>query len=178
MKILKKVGLVVLSLVVLVTVVSLFFPTSVIVERQTSIQAPANEVFNQVNTMGNWKNWGGPWHEEGMDFKKVIQGTEGPVSGVGSKLIYDQGKGNGSVEIIESEENTMAKTLITFADMGTANGTWTFNEENGATTVTWGLKVQLGYNPLMRIGGNLMFGGKVGPLFDKGLSNLKQVCEQ
>ena len=178
MKILKKIGLVVLSLVVLITAVSLFFPTSVLVERQKTIQAPVSDVFNQVNTMANWKNWGGPWHEEGMDFRKVIQGIEGSASGVGSKLIYDQGKGHGSVEIIESEENVMIKALITFADMGTSNGTWTFESENETTTVKWGLKVNLGNNPLMRIGGNLMFGSKVGPLFEKGLSNLQKVCEE
>ena len=70
------------------------------------------------------------------------------------------------------------KTLITFANGGTANGVWTFEEEGGSTKVTWSLHVALGYNPVMRIMGNLMMGGKVGPLFDIGLGNLKSVSEQ
>ena len=69
------------------------------------------------------------------------------------------------------------KTLITFADAGTANGTWTFEEKGNQTKVTWAIHVELGYNPMMRIMGNLLMAGKVGPLFEKGLVNLKELSE-
>lgn len=178
MKVLKKIGIGVIALIVLVFVVSLFFPTQIDVSRSITINAPIDTVFPNVNGMANWKKWGGPWHEEGMDYSKVIQRIEGVEYGVGSKLIYDQGKGDGSVEVIESEANNRVKTLITFADAGSANGEWTFETMGNSTKVTWNLHVNMGYNPLMRIMGNLMMGDKVGPLFDTGLMNLKKVSEK
>ena len=69
------------------------------------INAPVEIVFSNVNRMTNWQKWGGPWHEEGMDFNEVIQRIEGADFGIGSKLIYDQGKGEGSVKVVESEIN-------------------------------------------------------------------------
>ncbi|WP_074407626.1 MULTISPECIES: SRPBCC family protein [Aquimarina] len=177
MKILKKTGLGILLLILLISVVSLFFSTQKEVSRSTVIHAPVEHVFNHVNAMENWKKWGGPWQEEGMDYAKVIQKTLGATVGVGSKLIYNQGKGDGSVEIIESDLNKRIKTLITFEDGGFANGTWLFNEDHNTTTVTWTVKVNLGYNPLKRIMGNLMMEHKIGSVFEKGLVNLKKVSE-
>ena len=118
MKVLKKIGLVLLVLVVLVCIVSLFFPTKVEVSRSIVINAPSENIFPNVNSMENWKKWGGPWHEKGMDYNEVIQRTEGDSSGVGSKIIYNQGKGDGSVEVIKSDLNKHIKTLISFEDGG------------------------------------------------------------
>jgi len=177
MKILKKIGIVLLVLIVLISITSLFFPTSTSVEKHTTIEAPVQTVFNNVNSMANWQKWGGPWHEEGMDFNEVIQRIEGPAFGVGSKLIYNQGKGNGSVAIIESDDPKRLKTLISFEDGGSANGVWLFEQTGNTTKVTWTIKVQLGYNPLKRIIGNLIMEGQVGPLFETGLNNLKNISE-
>jgi len=177
MKILKKIGIVLLVLIVLISVTSLFFPTTTSVEKSTTIEAPVQTVFNNVNSMANWQKWGGPWHEEGMDYNEVIQRIEGPVFGVGSKLIYDQGKGDGSVAIIESDESKKLKTLISFADGGSANGVWLFEQRGSTTKVTWTIQVQLGYNPLKRIIGNLVMENHVGPLFEIGLNNLKNISE-
>ena len=177
MRVLKKIGIGIAGLILVVSVVSLFFPTSVAVERDIMIAAPVSSVFPNVNQMESWQKWGDPWHEEGMDFNKVIKGFEGPKAGIGSTVIYDQGDGNGSVKIIESEENNRIKTLITFAVEGSANGEWKFEESQNNTKVTWRLNVNLGFNPVKRIMGNLMFAGKVEPLFEKGLSNLKKASE-
>ena len=78
MKILKKIGIVLFVLIVLTSVTSLFFPTTTNVEKSITIEAPVQTVYNNVNSMGNWQKWGGPWHEEGMDYNEVIQGIEGP----------------------------------------------------------------------------------------------------
>ena len=177
MKALKNIALVLLGLVLLVCIISLFFPTAIDVERSIVVDASPEAAFENVNAMENWKKWGGPWHEEGMDYLQVIQRTEGATSGVGSILVYDQGDGEGTVQIIESESNQRIKTLITFAVGGNANGNWTFVPEGNGTKVTWGIHVELGYNPLMRIMGNLMMADKVGPLFDTGLGNLKKASE-
>ncbi|MEW7279804.1 SRPBCC family protein [Aquimarina sp. 2201CG1-2-11] len=177
MKKVKKIGVVLGILILLVCLVSLLFPTNVEVSRSIAINASVENVFDNVNTIEHWKKWGGPWHEEGMDYTTVIKRTEGASSGVGSRLIYNQGKGEGSVEIIESNINQKIKTLISFEDGGSANGIWLFDQNNNKTNVTWTIYIDLGYNPLKRIMGNLMMESKVGPLFEIGLSNLKKVSE-
>ena len=178
MKIIKILLKIILALIVLVFGISLLFPTDIDVSRSVVVNASVESVYPNVNAMAGWQNWGGPWHEEGMDYNDVIQRFEGAEAGVGSKLIYDQGKGEGSVEIVESEQNQKVKTLITFANNGTANGEWTFEAEGNSTKVTWNIHVALGYNPVMRIMGNLMMAGKVGPLFEIGLNNLKNISEK
>jgi hypothetical protein len=178
MKILKKILIGLVILLALITVISLFFPSQKEVSREIVIKAPVENIFPNVNEMERWKKWGGPWHEEGMDYNKVIQKTTGKKAGVGSKLIYDQGKGQGSVKIIKSNANKSIKTLITFEDGGSANGYWTFKSKENTTKVTWKVKVDLGYNPFKRIMGNLMMDGHIGPLFETGLKNLKKVSEK
>jgi hypothetical protein len=178
MKIVKKIGIGIGVFILAICITSLFFSTQTKVSRSIEINASAEAAFKNVNEMENWKKWGGPWHEEGMDFKEVIQRTTGPSAGVGSELIYNQGNGDGSVKVIESDLNERVKTLISFEDGGSANGTWLFTEEANVTTVNWTIQVDLGYNPLKRIMGNLMMEGQVAPLFEKGLSNLKEISEE
>lgn len=177
MKILKKIAIGLIGFIALVFLISLFFPTEINVSRSVDVNAAPEVVFDNVNTMANWQKWGGPWHEEGMDYDEVIQRIEGPQSGIGSTVVYNQGKGEGTVAVIESEPNTGLKTLITFADAGSANGSWTFEKTATGTKVTWSIHVGLGYNPLKRIIGNMVIGDQVGPLFDIGLGNLKTVSE-
>ena len=57
MKILKKIGVVIAALIVIVCVVSLFFPTAVTVERSIMVEAPVSTVFANVNQMENWGKW-------------------------------------------------------------------------------------------------------------------------
>ncbi len=178
MKTVKKIGKVLGILVALIIIASLFFPSTAVVERSITINAPAASIFSQINQMSNWSNWGGPWHKEGMDYNEVIQRTEGAEAGVGSLLVYNQGKGEGTVQVIESTPSTYQKTLITFEDGNTANGEWKLVENSGSTQVTWSVSVPLGYNPLKRIMGNLMMDGEIGPLFEQGLSNLSAVASQ
>ena len=77
------------ALVVLILLVGVFMPSLIKVERTILINSDSNKPFSLVNNMGNWIKWGGPWHEEDMDFTKVIQRTEGATKGVGSVVVYD-----------------------------------------------------------------------------------------
>ena len=55
MKALKKTGIGLGGFIALVFVVSLFFPTEIDVSRSVEINAPAPNVFSNVNSMEGWK---------------------------------------------------------------------------------------------------------------------------
>ena len=174
MKILKRIGIALAAIVLLLIVISLFLSSDAQVSRSISINAPIESVFEQVNRISIWEEWGGPWQVN----PNVHLSFEGAEEGVGALLLYDHpDTGEGTVEIIESTPTKRLKTEITFADQTTANGNWTFVESGSGTDVTWRIDVNLGNNPLKKILGSLMIDGQVGPEFELGLARLKEVAE-
>src|SRR6188768_836956 len=80
MKILKKIGIVIVALLGLLLVISLFLPGTMHVERSVTINAPARVVFDQVNTVKNWEQWS-PWLKMDSTMKRTYFG---PASGTGA----------------------------------------------------------------------------------------------
>ena len=175
MKAIKKIVIAIVALVVLVLVISLFLPSEVTVTRTAEINAPAEVVFGQVNDFKNWVNWD-PWQEKDPDMKATY---EGPESGAGSKRCWESDHeevGKGCLTVMESVPNTSIKTKLEFEGMSPGFGIWGFEEADGVTTVSWGMEMDMGMNPLGKFFG-LMMDGMLGPDFEKGLATLKELCE-
>src|ERR1051325_293703 len=99
MKILKKIGIAILSLIVLLVVISFFLPGNMNVERSVVINAPAPVVFDQVNTLKNWEQWS-PWQM--MDSTMKIT-YSGPASGKGAGYSWtSKDMGVGTMTLTES----------------------------------------------------------------------------
>ena len=177
MKFLKGLFKVLAVVIVLVLVVSFFLPSEVHVERSTSIDAPAEAIFTQVNELQNWKNWS-PWSE--MD-AEMVMGYSMPSNGAGAYYTWESENdkvGNGKLMIVESIPNESIKTSLDFDEEGTGQGAWVFTaNENGGTDVTWSMDTDMGNNPMGKIFG-LMMDKMVGPMFEKGLMNIKNLTEE
>ena len=168
MKALKIIGIVLVVIIGIPLIVSFFLPSMVHVERSTSIDAPVGIVFAQVNNLQNWDNWSA-WKEEDPN---ISVSYEGPEEGVGAVIKWESAtEGNGSLVISESVENQSIKTDLDFMEKGTAKGTWTFEETESGTKVTWGMDADLGSNPIGKIFG-LFMENMVAPDFEEGLANL------
>ncbi len=175
MKAIKKIIIALIALVALVVIISLFLPSEVTVTRTGEINAPAEVVFGQVNDFHNWVNWD-PWQGKDPDMKASY---EGPESGAGSKRCWESDNeevGTGCLTIMESVPNTSIKTKLEFEGMSPGTGNWSFIENEGVTTVSWGMKMDMGLNPMGKFIG-LTMDGMLGPDFEKGLANLKELCE-
>ncbi|MCB0466138.1 MAG: SRPBCC family protein [Aequorivita sp.] len=102
------------------------------------IQAPPEVVFNKVNDYKSWEKWG-PWKKE--DSTMTFTYAE-KTSGEGASYSWD-GKMSGSMtttKVIPNKEIDQDLTLNTPAGERNPKVYWTFEEVDGGTKVTWGMK--------------------------------------
>lgn len=102
------------------------------------IKAPPEVVFNKVNDYKSWEKWG-PWKKEdpSMTFTYAEK-----TSGEGASYSWD-GEMSGSMtttKVIPNKEIEQDLTLNTPAGERNPKVYWTFEEVEGGTKVTWGMK--------------------------------------
>lgn len=160
-------------------IVSFLLPKPAPVVRSAEINTPVAVVFQQVNELRNWEKWSA-WVEKDSTIETVYgEKTEGEGASYSwtGELV-----GSGSLTIIKSEPSESLNTEVDFGFMGRGNGSWTLVETNGETSVTWSMELLPGKGILAGIIGRyfLAFSNMdpvVGPDFEQGLANLKELCE-
>ncbi|MBL4716316.1 MAG: SRPBCC family protein [Bacteroidia bacterium] len=173
MNALKKVGIGIAVLFLVIWITSMFLPNSYHIERSLVINTSADVIFEEVNDLKKWPNWS-PWEEKDPNMKKTWGEKTAGVGG--SNEWESELEGDGTMIIVESEPNTHIKTKLEFLDWGSiAFGTWTFVEEDGNTNVTWAMDGDA--EDIMSKYMALMFDGMLGPDFEAGLAKLKEFCE-
>jgi len=175
MRILKRIITFVFILGVVFVVGGMLLPRNVNVARSIEIDAPPEVVFPHVNSLKAAAEWS-PWL--GLDPSAQLT-YEGPDEGVGAKLAWASehpNVGNGSQEIVASEDNARVETALDFGQMGTATASYVLVEKDGGTEITWDLGMDMGMGPMGRWFG-LMMDGQVGPDYETGLQNLKALVE-
>ncbi len=169
---LKKLLMALLAIVLLAVVVSFFLPSKTTMERSTVINAPAAQVFDQINTLTNWKNWS-PWYamepSAKLEYSDKVSGKNAYYTWAGDEI------GAGKLTIMESTPK-LIKTAMDFDGQGSATSDWILKESDKGTDVTWTFESDNGMNPMSRIMG-LFIGNFLGPSYEDGLANLKKVCE-
>lgn len=102
------------------------------------INAPPEVVFNKVNNYKSWEKWG-PWKKE--DSTITFTYAEKTV-GEGASYSWD-GEMSGSMtttKVIPNKEIEQDLTLNTPGGERNPKVYWTFEEVDGGTKVTWGMK--------------------------------------
>lgn len=154
---------------------SLYLPSRVRVERSLVTEAPASAIFPFVNVLRKWPEWS-PWHayDPAMDLQ-YTQKDAGAGAGYSWRSRH-RNVGKGSLTITESRPNEYLATEMNFMQQGTAKSWFRFEPVAEGTLVTWGMEADMGQNPLRKLMGRMM-DKWVGGDFEKGLRNLKRVCE-
>ncbi len=181
MKILKVIGLVLASLIVLLLIVTAFLSPKSHMERAIVTEATPAAIFQIVNDYRNFNQWS-PWAQLDPDTKYTF---EGPESGVGAKMNWtseDENVGNGSQWILESEGDKRIKSQMQFGGMsGTYTSEIILTPVEGGTEITWtydGDVTGSGLaSPMYKVMG-LFMEKFLGPMYEQGLVKLKQVSEQ
>lgn len=173
MRIIKRIGILLLALIGLALIVAAFMPKHFAYERSTSINAPKALVFSIVNDLKTQETWG-PWKKG----DPTIQNTYNDVaSGVGQKTSWVSEKsGNGSQTITESTPSSNVKYKIEFEGEGGGDSEFKLEDgENGSTNATWAFSYDVGY-PFNLMAA--MWGGTMNKMLDDGLAGLKETAEQ
>lgn len=170
----KRVLKVIIAIIALSGIIGLFMPSDLYVQRTIQINSSVEKVFEQVAILPNWDNWM-PWKE--MDSSLVCYWND-ITTGVGAYYTWTmaEGKEEGRLEIIELSANKHMKTKVEFGQAGQGNGHWHFTPNAHGVEVSWGLSMDMGANPYVKIMAPLM-DAMMGPDFEKGLANIKNYCE-
>lgn len=174
MKTLKRIGLGLLILIVLLAVIGFFLPRKVHVERSIVINAPVQAPFALVNDLAEWKKWSA-WHK--MDPKTKYEFSN-PSSGTNAWFSWNsEVTGKGKMTLTDVKEFEHIKSKLEFDGYDASGADFFFNEDNGSVKVTWTMESDMGNNPFGRWMG-LFMDKMIGSDYEKGLAALKEESEK
>lgn len=144
--------------------------------RSVQIDASADKVFPYLNNLKTFVDEWSPWTEKdpnaAHEYNEIAEGKGAFYSWKGEPKKV----GEGSMKIIESEENQYVKTHLFFKGRGDAYASWIVKEAGNGVSVTWDFESDNGMNPMGRIFGRFM-DKFLGPDYQNGLDKLKKVIE-
>lgn len=180
MKILKIVGIVILSLFAVVLIIVSLLSPEAHMERSVVVNAPSTVVFQQVASFDKFNKWS-PWTKMDPEAKQTI---EGPTTGVGAKMSWDGPQtGKGSQWTVAFEENKRVKNAMAFEGMeGEIFAEFVLEEVQDGTKVTWKYDSDVTGTSFLNAAFSKLFyafmlEGMLGDQYQQGLSDLKKLVE-
>lgn len=180
MKILKIIGIALLSLILIAVIaISVMSPTAHM-ERTIVVNAPPAAVFQQLASFEKFNAWS-PWTKMDPEGKHTY---EGPASGVGAKMSWDGPEmGKGSQRTVEYEENKRVKNAMAFEGMeGEIFAEFILEEVPEGTKVTWTYDSNVegtgvANTSMTKFFNAFILNSMLGDQYEEGLTALKQVVE-
>jgi predicted transcriptional regulator YdeE len=168
MKILKYISLLLLLAFVASVVFFATLDRTYDVLRTKTINAPKTQVFNYVNDLKNWENFGS-WKQDDPKMKSIFSKK---TIGKGSYYSWKGQDGEGKMTTVFVKSNDSIHQKMSFND-AESNVYWSFNETNGKTKVTWR---NIGKMDFTTIIFTTLFGGMdqiIGNMYEKSLTNIE-----
>lgn len=163
-----------LGLILIVLLIASSMPNGFMIEKTIVINKPVEDVMNRIGDLNYYKQWN-PWQQMDPDAKSDITGTPKTP---GHKYAW-QGKkvGIGSLTLREISHQHIHFDLQFLKPWKTeGKDHWLFESQgNNETKVTWQNSGALPW-PIARLMGRLIT-RNLNHQFDKGLNNLKTMCE-
>lgn len=174
---LKFIGAIAVVAICVILILAAMKPSTFIVERSVSINAPPDKIAPFINDFHSWSIWS-PWAKLDPNMKTVYSGAS---NGVGSIYEWEGnskvGKGRMEVKSVQPAKTTIKLDFLKpFEGHNTAD--FVLEPEGSATRVTWVM-----YGPLDFIPGKLMsvfisMDKMIGDDFQRGLASLKAAAEK
>ncbi len=171
----RKLLLVLGSLVLAVILGGYLLPRQVEVERHVLVKQTPERLFAILNNMRRFNEWS-PWHGRDPNTRYEFFG---PEQGVGAGMRWFSEKpevGQGAQVILASRPFEQVDVELDFGPEGKALAWYRLKPVEGGTRVSWAMRSTFGPNPAERYIG-LVLDGLVGPDFEQGLNNLKALAE-
>jgi uncharacterized protein YndB with AHSA1/START domain len=174
---LKTVLLIVFAAVALLLIYAATRPDTFVVERSTTIAAPAEKLFPLINDMRQFNTWN-PYARKDLAMKAEYSG---PAAGPGAVFDFQGNKdvGKGRISITGADETSRVTMQLDMWEPfeGHNEVNFTLVPDGAGTRVTWAMHGPSAFvTKLMGIFFNM--DEMIGKDFDAGLSNLKQLAEK
>ncbi len=151
-------------------------PSDYQVTRTTTVAAPAQEVFAQIDDFHRWQAWS-PWAERDPKVKTSFQG---PSSGKGAVFAWSGNNevGEGRMTLMESQPGALVKIRTDFVKpfVGTSYSDFTLKPDGDGTSLTWSMSGQndfIGKAICLFVSMDKVLGGEMA----KGLAGIKRIAE-
>ena len=144
----------------LITGISMFFPSHVRISRATDIAAPMDSVHARISQPLHWKSW-----YPGADTLSLYE-ADGVIKGI-------RMPGNQVLMITGFNDSTVTAANST-SDKERATMGWNLIRNNGGTmTVQWYMDFKLRWYPWEKFS-SLLLEKRYGPVMEQGLADLKK----
>lgn len=176
MKILKRILIILLVIIAIPLIAAIFIDKDYSVERQVTINRPADQVFNYIKYLKNQQQFS-VWSKMDPNMKQEFRGTDGTVGFVSAWNSEESGVGQGEQEIVGIKEGDRIDYELRFIKPfpSTSPAYMKTEAQGNQTTVKWGFTGHVDY-PF-----NIMcpfMGSMIGKDLQEGLSNLKNIMEK
>ena len=160
--------------IVLVVAAGFLLPARFEASRSTVIATAPDKIWPLLEDPRAWKRWT-VWNRR--DPAMEIQ-YSGAARGAGAIWSWrSRSEGDGRMSFVKAEPPHELTYQLEFSDSGPASyGELRLEAEGNSTRVIWSMSGEAGWNPLARWFG--VFANRaIGPDFEAGLANLKQLAE-
>ncbi len=156
-------------LFLLITGISLFIPSHVIMSKAINIKSGKDSVMAQISNAANWKNW-----QPGMDTSKLLY-IAGEVKGV---ILDDKDPQHPvCIKIDKIEPDQVTAQFITKKMKPVVIGWKAISyPNNDSVTVQWYMDFHLRWYPWEKFG-SLVLEKSHGARMEQGLTNLKKLLQ-
>ena len=178
MKIVKTIGIAIVSLIALVLIAALFVSNDFDYEKSVVIDGPIDSVWQHTNSLAALEKWS-PWNDYDPSMLKEFKGTDGKVGAMTSWDSKVENVGRGSQTITKIDSPSYFGTDLKFYSPfeSEADGYIKLEAMGEQTKVTWGFNSEMPYPfNLMMVAMNA--DSTIGKDFALGLSKLKVLAEQ
>ena len=167
MRVLKLVIISIVSLLLIITIISLFIPSRVSMSRAVQIHSTRERVMEQLTNPAKWKNW-----YPDLDSAKLIYSDNGNVKGL---LLNEEKRQSIVISQIKTDEVT-AEYRLPNKKIQTG---WQVNPsvDTSSVTVQWYMDFHLHWYPWEKFS-SFVFERVYNPQLEKGLNNLKTLLEK
>jgi hypothetical protein len=175
MKLLRILLYIVLALVALIVGIGLFARNDYHIERSMEIDAPREIVLDQIRYFEKFKKWS-PWNSLDPNMKSSIEGTDGEVGALYKWSGNDEvGEGQQRIKSI-SPNRVDIEVMFEKPWKSTSPSFFQLEEMGNKTKVSWGFDMHVGF-PWNAMAMLTDINAMVGKDYERGLVNLKKICE-
>ena len=168
---------IILAIIAIVLIIPLFISKEMNYEKSVSINAPIDQVWNNVSSLSAMDKWS-PWNEKDPDMQRSLTGVDGEVGARQSWVSDKKDVGEGSQTIVAIDKPNKLSTKLEFIKpfKSEADAYVKLKETGDGTEAIWGFESQMAY-PMNIMKLFINFEKNMDKDFGAGLEKLKNLSE-